>query len=65
MSETGDDAGDDDDECAGGSADLSARAAKCGDEKAGHDSGVESGLRRNPRGDAEGHGERQSDQARR
>ena len=60
--EARDDAGDDDDECAGGSADLGARAAQGGDEKAGDDGGVKSGLRRDPGGDAEGHGKRQSDQ---
>ncbi len=63
QAEAGDDAGDDDDECAGGSADLGARAAQGGDEKTGDDGGVESGLRRDSRGDAKGHGERQRDQA--
>ena len=61
--EAGDDAGDDDDERAGGSADLGARAAQGGDEKSGDDGGVKAGLRRDARGDAEGHGKRQSDQA--
>ena len=61
--EAGDDAGDDDDEGAGGSADLGARAAEGGDEEAGDDGGVEAGLRRDAGGDAEGHGERKSDEA--
>ena len=60
--EAGHNAGDDDDESAGGSADLGARAAQSGDEEAGDDGGVEAGLRRDAGGDAEGHGQRQRDQ---
>ena len=56
----GNDAGDDDDESAGGAADLGARAAEGRDEEAGYDGGIESGLGSNSGGDAEGHGERQS-----
>ena len=61
--EAGDDAGDDDDEGAGGSADLGAGAAEGGDEESGDDGGVKAGLRRNAGGDAEGHGEGESDEA--
>ena len=61
--EAGDDAGDDDDECAGGSTDLGARATEGGDEESGDDGGVEAGLRRDAGGDAEGHGKRKCDQA--
>ena len=59
----GDDAGDDDDEGAGGSADLSPRAAEGRDQKSGDDGGVDSGLRSDAGGDGEGHGQRQSDEA--
>src|ERR1700690_1769911 len=59
----GDDAGDDDHEGSGGAADLGGRSAERGDQKAGHNSAIDSGLRREAGGDREGHGQRQSDQA--
>jgi hypothetical protein len=60
---SGDDAGDDDDEGAGGAADLGGRSAERGDQKAGDDGAVDSGLRREAGGDGKGHGQRKSDQA--
>ena len=56
----GDDSGDDDDERARGSADLRLRATERGDEEAGDDRAIDSGLRRNAGGNSEGHRERQS-----
>ena len=55
-------AGDDDDKCAGGPADLGARAAQRGNQEAGNHRGVEAGLRGYARGDAERHGQRQGHQ---
>ena len=46
MPKRSNDAGNDDDECAGGSANLGARAAERGDDESGDDGGVEAGLRR-------------------
>ena len=59
----GDDAGDHDDERAGGAADLDARSAERRDEEAGDDRAVDAGLRREARGDGECHRERQRDEA--
>ena len=58
-----DDAGDDDDERAGRTADLQARAAEQRNQAAGDDRGVDAGLRRQARRDGEGHRQRQRDQA--
>ncbi len=60
---SGDDAGDYDYEGAGRSADLGLRSAERGDQKAGDDGAVDSGLRREAGGDGEGHGQRQRHQA--
>ena len=63
MPEFRDDAGDDDDESAGRAADLDARTAESRDQASGNDRRVEAGLRSNARSDAEGHRQRQGDQA--
>jgi hypothetical protein len=55
------DARDDDDKRAGRARDLNPRAAKQRDDEAAHDGGVDAGLRRHARRDAEGHREGQSD----
>ena len=60
-----DDAGDDHHEGAGGTANLRARTAQRGDQKASHNGGIKSCLRRDSGGDAEGHGQRQCDEAHR
>ena len=58
-----DDAGHDDDERAGRSADLDARAAERGDREAGDDRAVDAVLRRHARRDRERHRQRQRDEA--
>ncbi len=60
--EAGHNARHDHDKCAGRSADLRARAAQSGNQKSGHNCRVKAGLRRDPGGNAEGHGQRQRDQ---
>ena len=59
----GDDAGDNNHEGAGGSADLDVGAAQRRDDKAANDRGIDSGLRRDAGGDSESHGQRQRHQA--
>lgn len=59
----GDDAGNDYDERAGGSADLRFRAAEGGDEESGDDGAVDAGLRREAGGDGKRHGQRKCDEA--
>ena len=58
-----DDARDDDDERAGRPADLHPRAAERRDDETGDDRAVDAVLRRQPRRDGEGHGQRERDQA--
>ena len=59
----GDDSGNDDDEGACGTANLRFGTAQSGDEEAGDDRAVDPGLWRYPRGDGEGHRQRQSNKA--
>ena len=56
-----DDAGDDHDERAGGTADLNLRSAQERNQEAADDGGVDAGLRRDAGSDAEGHGQGQGD----
>ena len=58
----GDDAGDDDDEGAGRTADLDARAAERRDDEAGDDRAVDAGLGREAGGNRKRHRQRQRDQ---
>ncbi len=58
-----DDAVDDDDERAGRSADLDARAAERGDEEAGDDRGPQPAVGRDAAGDGERDGQRKRDDA--
>ena len=62
-SEARHDAGHDHHERAGRAANLHARTAERRDDGAGHDGGVDAGLRRQPGGDRERHRERKGDQA--
>ena len=59
----GNDAVNDRDECAGGAADLHARAAEERGQQAGDDGGPDAGGRGTAAGDGEGHGERQGENA--
>jgi len=56
-------AGDDDDERSGRSADLSFGSAQRGNQESGHDRAIDAGLRRQARGDGEGHRQRKGDKA--
>jgi hypothetical protein len=58
-----DDAVDDHDEGAGGSADLHTGASQQGDQRTGDDRGPEAGFRLEAGGDGEGHGKRQGHDA--